>query len=182
MSTTPNLGVHPKMCANFPMPPVAAEPRSSHSLLVLLGGRPQAASLVRGLRPRNAPGPTICLVDRVPIFVAGAQLREDLPTRSLHSHQIPVGAGFVPALPHLPICGPHDESQPGAALRLSRSRQTLPATAGMNSPPDCSHPKSMMNPNLACLPPGMSRVPRLSYRSASEYSQRFRSPPTAPAR
>ena len=30
-----------------------------------LGGRPQAASLVRGLRPRNAPGPTTCLAGSV---------------------------------------------------------------------------------------------------------------------
>ena len=81
-----------------------------HSLLVLMGGRPQAASLVRGLRPRNAPGPTTCLVDRVPVFVTGAQSSEFLRTRSLYSHRVPVGAGLVPAVAHHPIYGPRDKS------------------------------------------------------------------------
>ena len=152
---------------------------SLHSLLVLLGGRPQAASLVRGLRPRNAPSPTTCLVDRVPEFATGAQSTEFIRTRSLQSHQIPVGVGLVPAVAQPPICGPHDKSQLGAALRLSRSRQTLSATPGMNSPPGCSHLKSGMYPNLPYLPPEMSRVPHLSYRIASAYNQRFRSPPNA---
>ena len=89
---------------------------SLHSLLVLMGGRPQAASLVRGLRPRNAPGPITCLIDRVPVFATGAQSTEFLRPRSLQSHRIPVGAGLVPALAHHPIYGPRDKSQPGACL------------------------------------------------------------------
>ena len=33
-----------------------------------MGGRPQAASLVQGLRPRNAPPPKPSLTDRVCAF------------------------------------------------------------------------------------------------------------------
>ena len=67
---------------------------------------PIRPSLVRGLRPRNAPSPTTCLVDRVLIFVTGAHSSEFLRPRSLQSHQIPVGAGLVPAHAH-PKFGAH---------------------------------------------------------------------------
>ena len=59
---------------------------------------PSRPSLVRGLRPRNAPSPTTCLADLVSLFVTGAQSKEFRQAASPQSNEIPVGAGLVPAL------------------------------------------------------------------------------------
>jgi len=53
------------------------------------------------------------------------------------------------------------------ALRLSKSRLTTPATAGIISPPNCSHPKSGIPPRSArrrgiCTAPAIRRPPRVS--------------------
>ena len=83
------------------------------SLLAFLGGRAQTPSLVRGLRPRNAPSPTTRLVDLVSISVTGLQSKEFPQTTSRLSHQLSVGAGLVPDLAPPPIGGPHDKARPG---------------------------------------------------------------------
>ena len=115
--------------------------------------------LCGGLRPRNAPSPTTCLVDLVSLFVTGAQSKDLLP-----NHVPPVPEPVPPkqncrTLSSLlstlssPLCLPshprltNSTVRPGQAhaLRLAIRRKTFSATAGIDSPPDCSHPKSGMH-------------------------------------
>ena len=105
-------GVHPNIRANFPVPRVAT---ALPSVPTPFSGRPNGVtlsslppcfwavgpfrpSLVRGLRPRNAPPPTTCLADLVSLFVTGAQSKEFRQTTSPQSYVFPVGAGLVPTL------------------------------------------------------------------------------------
>ena len=99
---------------------------------------PSRPSLVRGLRPRNAPSPTTSLADRVSIFVTGAHSKVLRQTPSRQPHQIPVWAPRVVALalaqhrrPHMPQpaathrrgtpCGcPGTHAQSGPRLQAAR--------------------------------------------------------------
>ena len=113
------------------MPQVAAEPQPSRdqhrvrvncsslsSLLFTLSSLfwavgPIRPSLVRGLRPRNAPSPTTCLADLVSKFGTGACPRGVRHTTFLQPRQSPVGAGLVPALER-PTDGLQRKARPGA--------------------------------------------------------------------
>ena len=69
----------------------------------------------------------------------------------------------------IPSADPAIRPSLALALRLSRSRQTISATAGMDSPPDCSHPNSAMHPMRGCIPyccPPLARpfIPRSNTR------------------
>ena len=75
---------------------------------------PIRPSLVRGLRPRNAPSTTTCLADLVSTLVTRAQSKVFSQTTSRQSHQIQVGAGLVPALEPSPTDGRHRTAGPGA--------------------------------------------------------------------
>ncbi len=81
---------------------------------------PIRPSLVRGLRPRNAPSPTTCLVDRVSTLVTSAQSKVLSQTTSPQSHQIPAGAGLVPALAR-----PTDELHPRLGTHRASRQNTL---------------------------------------------------------
>ncbi|MCY3899826.1 MAG: hypothetical protein OXF86_14720, partial [Caldilineaceae bacterium] len=59
-------------------------------------------SLVRGLRPRNAPSPTTCLIDLVSTLATGACSTEFRQTTVHRPYQFPLGAGPVPALARPP--------------------------------------------------------------------------------
>ncbi|MCZ0939096.1 MAG: hypothetical protein OXJ55_10695, partial [Caldilineaceae bacterium] len=71
---------------------------------------------------------------------------------------------YVPALclPSHPPQLPDSPVRPGLApaLRLAQRRYTTPATAGADSPPHCSHPKSGKHP----LGPGFSPPPAYQLR------------------
>ena len=91
---------------------------------------PSRPSLVRGLRPRNAPSPTTCLIDLVSTLAASAHSTGFRQTTSRHSHQIPAGAppsaspspsplnrsrrGRPCACLGPPIEGTHGNARPGA--------------------------------------------------------------------
>ena len=54
-----------------------------------------------------------CLIDRVSLFVTGAYSNVSSQTTSRQSHQIPAGAGPVPALASAPTDGRHRTARPG---------------------------------------------------------------------
>ena len=83
---------------------------------------PIRPSLVRGLRPRNAPSPTTCLADLVSTFVIGACPRGVRRTTFLQPRQFPVGAGLVPALAHSPT---HQRHPTAKHLACTASRQEM---------------------------------------------------------
>ena len=91
------------------MPPLT----TNHLPLLFWAVGPIRPSLVRGLRPRNAPGPTTCLADLVSTFGTGACPKGVRHTTFLQPRQFPVGAGLVPALARL-TDGLHHEARPGA--------------------------------------------------------------------
>ena len=109
-----------------------------HSLLSFgrSGLRP---SLVQGLRPRNAP----------PLLATVLILPQQRVWPTVFPPDTTAGAGPVPTpCLHWPALVPLNPPTPGKARpdlapapRLSKSRETTPAAAGIISPPDCYRPK-----------------------------------------
>ena len=102
---------------------------------------PIRPSLVRGLRPRNAPSPTTCLFDLVSTLVTGAHSKEFRQPASRQSHQLSVGAGLVPALLRPPPSPPPSPQNAAvgaglvpALLRLHPSTPPPPQDAPVGAP------------------------------------------------
>ena len=124
---------------------VSLSPHSSPLSPRLWAVGPSRPSLVRGLRPRNAPSPTTSLAYPVSKFVAGPQSKVSSPTTSRQSHQIPVGAGPVPALAR-PTEGRHPTARPGACT-VSR-----PKTVNNASHRSHRFPASLFLPQIRDAP------------------------------
>ena len=140
--------VHTKMGENSRIPPAAdkslIQGQCRHRPLHFWAVGPIRPSLVRGLRPRNAPSPTTCLADQVSTFGTGACPRGVRPTTFLQLRQFPVGAGLVPALAR-PTDVRHRKARPGACTASRPKTVNNASRRSHGFPPDCSHPKTGMH-------------------------------------
>ncbi len=88
-----------------------------------------------------------CLIDRVSIFVTGAYSKVSSQTTSRQAHQIPAGAGLVPALTPSPTDGPHHR-------KARRLHCVSPRASKQFQPPLAPIPRQTVpTPNQGCTRP-----------------------------
>ncbi len=157
--------VHPKVGPNFHISWLRSKPCPAHRSNLRPGkwllspeflGRSGlfGPPLCGGSAPATPP-PTTCLVDLVSTLVTCAQSKGFRQTPSRQSHQIPVGAGPVPAFASPPTDGTHDNVRPGAS------------PASIQNLPDYSHPKLGLHLNPTCAPDlVVLRLPRADHHGS----------------